>query len=187
MRPRNRRERGSALILVIVVLGVLTVAMAGVVRSTNTSARTAGNIAFKQAATQVGEVALAAAEAYVDTFAVSTSTDATAAANVAVANRYFATMQPTDASDIPTTVTWANVPTTAVNGYQVQWVVERMCDAAVPVDPTTNCMNLQSMQQGSQRAGSPSYSAAPSIYFRLTARVTGPRDTESFVQSAVSR
>lgn len=182
MRTRNlpRGARGSALILVLVVLGVLAVAMAGVVRSTNTAARTAGNIAFKQAATQAGEVALAAAEAYVDTLVA-------ASANAAVANVYFPTIQATDAAELPTTVSWGSVASTAVGPYQVQWVVERMCSVSAPTDPATQCMNLQASQMASQKAGTPSYSVAPAIYFRLTARVTGPRDTESFVQSAVSR
>lgn len=174
----RKREAGSALILVLVVLGILGVAMAGVVRSTGTTVRVAGNAAFKQAATQASELSLSAAETYVNGISAP-GTD--------VANRYFSTMQTTDAAELPTTVNWANVATTTAGNYNVQWVVERMCTVAAVTDAASQCMTLVASQAGSQRAHSPSYNGAPAYYYRITARVTGPRDTETFVQSAVSR
>jgi Tfp pilus assembly protein PilX len=178
-----RRARGSALIIVVVFLGIFAVAMAGVVRSTNTSARTAGNVAFKQAATQASEVALAAGESFVG---------ALGAPDTAQANRYFQWYQTIDAQELPTTVNWTNVASTTVGNFTVQWVVERMCQPpptspARAFDASLDCMTVQGEQQGSQRAGSPSYSTGAAIYYRITARVTGPRNTESFVQTAVSR
>lgn len=181
----TQRQSGITLVVVLVVLAIFGVAIASIVRSSMATGRIASNVAFKQSSTQAAEFALSAAEQFVVTRASGGLTD------TAVANQYFAILQTTDSSELPTTVNWSNVATTSVGSFTVQWVVERMCTAvlntAPPPDPQTVCLTLQSNQQGSQRAGSPAYVGSPSIYYRITARVTGPRDTETFVQTAVSR
>lgn len=180
-----RGERGITLIVVLIVLAVFGVAVAAAARSASATGRIASNVAFKQAATQAAEFGLASAEQYVATRADAGLTD------TSVANQYFALLQASDANELPTTVDWANVASTAVGSFSVQWVIERMCTGllnTVPTpDPQTLCLTLRSNEQNSERAGSPAYVGSPAVYYRITARVTGPRDTETFVQAAISR
>jgi type IV pilus assembly protein PilX len=173
-----KRERGVTLIVVLIVIGVLLVANVALVRSMGTANRVAGNKAFKQAATQAAEVALNAGEQFVS---------ALTAVDTSQSNRYFATMQPMDAAELPTTVNWANVAAAQVGNYQVKWIVERMCSVTPVIDSVTQCLSVQQSQQSSKRAGSPSYQGQNAIYYRITAQVVGPRSTESYIQSAVSR
>jgi hypothetical protein len=51
----------------------------------------------------------------------------------------------------------------------------------------TQCMTSQLSQEGSRRVGSPSYSGTTAVYYRVTVRVRGPRYSESFVQSMLSK
>lgn len=173
-----RRERGVTLIIVLIVIGLLLVANLALIRSMTTANRVTSNKAFKQGATQAGEVALADAEAFVNTLsAADTSQD----------NKYFSTMQTMDANELPTTVTWTNVTAEQVGNYQIKWIVERLCNVTPVTDATTQCLSLQLTQSGSQRAGSPSYQGQASVYYRITTQVTGPRHTESYLQAAVAK
>ena len=173
-----RRERGVTMVIVLVVVGVVLVANLALMRSMGTVNRVASNKAFKQAATQAAEVGLRAAENYVG--ALTTS-------DTAVANRYASVMLATDTNELPTTVNWANVETTDVGNYDVKWMVDRMCDRTPVTDPITQCLGFQTTQQGSKKAGAPAYSGSTSVYYRITVQVTGPRNIEAYVQSAVAR
>jgi type IV pilus assembly protein PilX len=177
--PHNaKREQGVTLVIVLVVVGVVLVANLALMRSMSTVNRVASNKSFKQAATQAAEVGLRAAENYIA---------AIAAPDTAVANRYAAVMQASDANELPTSVNWTNVATTDVGNYDVKWVVDRMCDRTPVTDPITQCLGLQTTQQGSKKAGSPSYASTTAVYYRITVQVTGPRNIETYVQSAVAR
>lgn len=171
-----KRERGVTLIIVLVVIGLLLVANLALIRSMTTANRVTSNKSFKQGATQAGEVALADAEAFVNTLATPDTSQT---------NKYFATMQAMDTNELPTTVNWTSVVAEQVGNYQIRWIVERLCNVTPITDPTTQCLSLQLTQAGSQRAGSPSYQGRASVYYRITSQVTGPRNTESYIQSAV--
>jgi type IV pilus assembly protein PilX len=172
------RQRGVTLIIVLIVIGVILVANVALVSSLTVSTRVVSNKAFKQAATQAAEVALAAGENFVQS--ISTRDTATT-------NRYWPTIQPVDSFDLPTTVDWANVPVSQVGSFQVRWVVERMCNVTPVTDAVTQCLGFQQSMQSSQRAGSPNYVGQVVVYYRITAQVIGPRNTESYIQSAVAR
>lgn len=183
-----RRARGMALIAVLVVTGILSAAMAGLVRSAMTSNRAASNVAFKQAATQAAEIALAAAE---DMLRARDP----AALDQTEANRYLAVWSGANASassaatgELPAGIDWNAVSALpAIGSYRAQWVIERMCSVAPAADPLRECLTVETEQQGSQKAGAPEYEGVPAVYYRVTVRVLGPRATESFVQAALSR
>jgi hypothetical protein len=85
-------------------------------------------------------------------------------------------------------VDWSPVPAATVNSFRVQYVVERMCNGPTPVASlTVQCLTNQSQQDGSRRVGSPSYSGSTAVYYRVTVRVRGPRNSESFVQSLLAK
>jgi type IV pilus assembly protein PilX len=175
-RPALVRERGAALLVTLIVMALMALGALSFARSTDTANLIAGNAAFKQAATQAAEVGLDAAARYVD---------ALADGNLAVPGRYFP--MPQFAEEPPVDYDWKGVPALQVGNFKVQHIIERMCSAKVVVDPVSECAGRTSPAQGSQKAGAPVLQGQPVIYYRATARVTGPRNAESLVQAAFSR
>lgn len=178
MQPASqRRQRGSALMLALIVMVLMALGMLSFSRSADTANLIAGNTAFRQAVTQAAEIGIDNAANFVDTLS---SPDTT------IANAYYATRQPRDANELPT-INWNSVAIQQVGAYRIQQVVERMCDTAPVTDPATQCAGRTAPTQGSQKAGAPVLQGQPSIYYQVTVRVTGPRNAESLVQAAFSR
>ena len=112
---------------------------------------------------------------------------ALANADSAAAGVYYATRQNVDAHGLPT-VNWAGVPATTVSTFRVQYVIERLCQGATPVtNVLSQCLTTESTQDGSKKVGSPAYSGTTAVYYRVTVRVQGPRNAESYVQSLLSK
>lgn len=173
-----KRQTGSSLVIVVILLVILMISALALVRSSETVGQVAGNIAFKQAATEAADVGVAAATNWLA---------AMANADAAVAGVYYATRQAVDAYGLPT-VDWTPVPASDVSTFRVQYVIERMCQGPLPVaTPTSQCLTSQSNQDGSKKVGSPAYSGVAAVYYRVTVRVQGPRNSESFVQSLLTK
>ena len=92
-------------------------------------------------------------------------------------------------------VNWGAVPALppvgAGGAYSVRYVVERMCTVAVITDPLLQCLVKQdsSASNGLNTAKLPDekLEAPSATQYRVTVRVTGPKDTTTFVQSLLTR
>jgi hypothetical protein len=150
------------------------------VRSSETVGAIAGNVAFKQAATEAADTGIAAANEWLVGIA-STSMD------TAVAGRYYATRQNVDNHGLPV-IDWAEVPVKPVKHFKVQHVVERLCQGPTPVaNVLSQCLTTENTQDGSKKVGSPAYTGTTAVYYRVTVRVQGPSNAESYVQSLLSK
>lgn len=149
-------------------------------RSTESAALIVGNTTFKEAAVRAGELGINAA---------FTAVTGLSAEDVNVTPWYYATAQVADAAGLPSGVNWDALTRTSLGNYQVQWLVERLCVAPLPVtDVYSQCQVSQTQQTGSNRGGwGVSVQNDPVKYFRVTVRITGPKSTEQFIQSLVSR
>lgn len=173
------RERGSALLITLIVMTLMVLASLSFSRSTNTANLIAGNTAFKQAATQAAEVGVDAAGQFIAGLADR---------ETAQAGVYYSTQKAQDADELPLGIDWGSqVPRQQVGNFNVQYIVERMCSITPVTDPVTQCSGRTTAVRGSQKAGTPTMQGAPVIYYRTTVRVTGPRNAESLVQAAFSR
>jgi Tfp pilus assembly protein PilX len=170
------RQAGASLIVVLIVLAVLLIGGIALLRSGEISALVAGNVAFKEAATQSGEVGISNA---------ARAIDAMVDMDVDVPRAYYATRQPEDAQGLPKGVDWAAVPAVTVGNGKVQYVIERMCTVAPVADPVTSCMVREQAAAGSSKAGAPAYAGLAQVYYRVTVRVVGPKNTTSFLQAMV--
>lgn len=179
-------QQGVSLIIALLCLIALTLAGLALIRSTDTTNVISGNLAFRQAALHATDVGVETAFDEIDTIAATVFLDkkypnlcATGACN------YYPTRQATDSAGIPTVINWALVPSTTVdNSYTVQYVLDRLCDAPLPVtDVRTQCMNTGAALVGSKKAGVEPLSKPVQVYYRATVRVVGPRNTESIVQA----
>jgi type IV pilus assembly protein PilX len=177
-RQRRRGQRGVSLIIALIALVAMTLAGLALLRSADTSNVISGNLAFREASLHATDVGVEAPDAKYP------------AACAAGACNYYPTIQSAvTAAGVPTVIDWATVPSSTVDSsYAVQYVVDRLCDGPTPVtDVATKCMNLTGTSVGSKKAGAVSFTSASQVYYRVTVRVVGPRNSQSIVQTTYAR
>jgi type IV pilus assembly protein PilX len=179
MKPR---QQGVVLMMALIVLVVLTLAALALTRSVYTSNVIAGNLAFQQAATHSADAGVEAA--------------CTQAASGYVARRQDPVAGQTW-SDFWTNNLAANGFTLAMPvdgaGNTVSYVIQRMCSAEGDSQAVGNDCSVSPTASASTCSGGSSCDAQKvnlnsvgQVYYRITVRVDGPRNTQSFVQSMVA-
>lgn len=198
--PRLRRQRGVILVITLIVLVAMTLAGISMMRTVDTSSIIAGNLAFKQSATTSGDAGVEAAIVWLGANSGTLEQDSEA-------NGYYATSQdsldltgnktPDEASDNLDWTSAEAVTTLPMDaaGNVVAYIVHRICDNTGPLDSKT-CAVEQSAQGGNSQgagrqmltyqAGSWS-SVANRGFYRITARISGPRNNTSYVQAIISQ
>jgi Tfp pilus assembly protein PilX len=190
MTSLRRAQRGVSLIIALIALVALTLAGLALIRSVDTTNVISGNLAFREASLHATDVGVESAMTALGTIA-TTSPDANYPAGCAAgACNYYPTIQTAvTPAGVPTVVDWTAVPSTTVDSsYAVQYVIDRLCDGPTPVtDLAGKCMNLTATSVGSKKAGAVSFTSANQIYYRVTVRVVGPRNSVSLVQTTFTR
>ena len=151
----RKAQDGVVLFIALIVLVAMTLAGIAVMRSVDTNVLIAGNLAFRNAATSAGDAN------WQDTFN-------------------------------PTTFNWTANSTlvgTDSNGNEIRYIVHRMCAESAKTVDGTDCFKVSSGSSGSTKGGG-SYGVTPlsgatQPYFRITARVEGPRNSVSYVQAFI--
>lgn len=210
-----KRQRGISLIVVLIGLVIISFAAISLLRSTDTATLVAGNLAFKKAALASGDAGTESAIAWLVANSTGSAlfTDDTTRgyyATSADACDLTGTRTPNDASDDVdwdgagaaascnmTAITPNPAPAGLAPGYTVRYVVNRMCN--VPGSPTAAlapsggamiCSRADADNNGSSTMVGPTYSRRPfttasQTYYRITTRITGPRNTVRYVQAFV--
>ena len=197
-QPRHRlhrqpkRQSGMSLFIALIALVAMTLAAIGLMRSVDTTNLIAGNIAFKQSATIQGDTGVETAIQWlsgnVGALTVNNPTNA--------GNGYFATKNdPTDNNwpayfdTLRTAGTVATLGVDADTGNTVSYVIHRMCAATGdPALAATGCVTATTTAPDCSCHG-PNCQPMPctglQVYYRITARIDGPRNTTSYIQSLV--
>ena len=189
-------QSGVVLPITLIILVAMTLAGVALLRSVDTSSVIAGNLAFRQGATASGDMGVEAAIAYLRT-GVDLTVDHPK-------DGYYASRQDTKdltgnrTSDTADNLDWNNSSVAKklakdAAGNVVTYVIHRMCDAEGALDPAT-CATEQTQRDGSSKGGSRQMltyhpgvwdEVADRGFYRITARITGPRNTTSYVQAVV--
>ncbi|MCE2914829.1 MAG: hypothetical protein ACOVOT_06005 [Rubrivivax sp.] len=172
-----RARRGVTLIVVLVLLSVMLLGGLAFARMSEIGMLASGNAAFREASLQASQVGVNSAYAAVRAL----PSEATARGDW-----YWPTIQAADADGVPT-VDWNKAPEVTVGSYQVRYVVERMCTVADVTDTLRQCLIKQTPVPASSRVGTEALDPPNSRQFRITVRVQGPKDTETWVQSLVTK
>ena len=195
-----RRERGVVLMIALIVLVAMTLAGIGMMRSIDTGTIVAGNIGFRQAAVATGDSGIESARTWLIANAASLNTDQSASG-------YYSTRQ--DLLDITGNKTeggtdgvdWGGSdpaqPVKAFNlgavdnsGNQVFYLIHRLCSIPGSINaPAQSCATASISGVGSSQ-DAPDYSSYAlkkknQVFYRITSRVNGPKNTVSFVQAVV--
>lgn len=179
-----RAQRGVVLFIALVVLVAMTLAGIALSRSVGTGILIAGNLAFQEGATSSADAGIEAGRAWLMAQDADTL-------RVDQARGYFANW---DTAFDPATFNWNALATTVGTdsaGNTIQYVVHRLCRNSNETAnaPGQQCVSLTgagtSSSKGGVSYGSISLSGTLQVYYRVTARATGPRNTVSYVQSVM--
>ena len=195
------RQKGVVLMVALIVLVALTLAGIALMRSVDTSTMIAGNLAFQQAATNSGDTGIEYAVSWLET----NNSGSTLHGNI-YAQGYAASRQDPVAGQswdaFWTSVLAANgqtlqIPSSAAatanatTGNTVSFTIQRLCNAVGdPVSTSVDCAVPQSAANAatssSKGAGFIQLQVSTAIYYRITSRIVGPRNTVSYVQAIVA-
>jgi hypothetical protein len=191
------------LLFALIALVVMLIAAVALVRSFHTSLFTAGNIAFKRDLQNQGERASQVAlTAFRSGGGLSTAT--LRATNVPGSN-YSATKLDTNAQGVPDVLALSDSAFAAAysvpdlksddQSVTIRYVIDRLCattgdeiilgsGGCMLADDPTPPGNSSANQKGPEKSiGGKKGATVQSALYRLSVRVTGPRNTQSFFQS----
>lgn len=188
-RASSGTERGVALPIALIVLVAMILAAVTLVRSVDTATLVAGNLTFKQRATHAGDEGIRQGFLWLRNTAIANPASLN---NSDAANGYFSTQHADDPNWNPA----ANWPTgsavtlpTDAGGNTVSYVIHRLCTLpglaynASGQQCATYTGSSAAASGGSQSVDAPEFVGVVYVYYRVTARVEGPRNTVSYVQS----
>ena len=178
----RQAQQGVVLFIALIVLVAMTMAGIAVMRSVDTNVLIAGNLAFRNAALSAADAGLEAGRTWLAAQSGGTLINDTVPG-------YYANWQD---SFNPATFDWATnglLVGSDSNGNEIRYIVHRMCAESAKTVDGTDCFKIASTSSGSTKGGS-SYGQTPLAgsaqpYYRITARVEGPRNTVSYVQAFI--
>jgi len=193
-RVPRKAQRGVILFVALIVLVAMSLTGIALIRSVDTNVLVAGNLAFRQGATAAADWGIESARSFLKTTIIANKA---ALDNDNPAAAYYATWQ--SGLDLVGTTTspfnWGGSQLVGTDsaGNEVRYVLHRMCEASgAATSAGSNCVKASGSggatgTEGSTK-GTVSYStlalpASTVVYYRVTVRVLGPRNTLSFVQA----
>jgi len=202
--PRRHAQRGVVMVFTLIALVLMLIAVTAVVRSVDTSTGIVGNLAFRRDLTNRAELAIAQAKAALNSGG-SVYTEAARRSDLAAAH-YSATRlaAPAGGVGVPAVLVsnsaydaagyscldgagkaLASCTAPAADGIVIRWVIDRQCTAGTADFSTDRCGYMSSTKDagGSVHLATRKPSGAARGVFRISVRVTGPRNTEAYIQT----
>lgn len=186
------RQSGVVMVLTLICLALMMIAAVALTRSSTNMLLQAGNFAFKRDLLNQGERGMAQALYTLQTGALASETSR--AANNG-SNNYSATQLSSNAQGIPlvlvndSTFTSAGMQASDIAdndaGITIRTVVDRQC-AATGAYTSTNCASLMDDTNMAGTARLQRVKGGGRATYRITVRVTGPRNTQAFQQMIVA-
>lgn len=196
---RQTNQRGVVMIITLVALLVLMAGSVALVRSADTAASLAGQLAFRRDLKNQGERGIAQATALLKTGALNTPT--ARQTNLGSAN-YSAVKLATNPQGVPSLLvrnseaflaagmTAADIGADGDNhGVTVRTVIDRLCLATgAPTDSACTRVPLDCAAKGGQDGAAMGGTVlkCSGTAYRISVRVDGPRKTQAFFQSVVA-
>jgi hypothetical protein len=192
------------MVFTLIALVLMLIAVAAVVRSVDTSAGVVSNLAFRRDLTNRAELAIAQAKAALNAGG-SVFSETARSADLALAH-YSATRlaSPTGGIGVPAVLVsnsaydsagytciggagtaLADCAKPGADGIVIRWVIDRQCVGGTSSFATSACAYLSGNQDagGSAQLATRKPSGAARGLFRISVRVTGPRNTEAYIQT----
>jgi Tfp pilus assembly protein PilX len=201
MRGEMTKQNGLVLFVALIALVVMSLAAVALIRSVDSGTLVAGNLAFKQSAILSGDTGVADAYTFINNSNPSTLNTGASGAGSAGPAGYYPTLDDTivltDASN------WTEAKSFLVDkdpndrtGNIVRYIVQRMCRTTGEVDKNNCLVGLGESSgksngglnigggSGGNDYGAPK-SSADAVFYRVTVRVSGPKNTVSYLQAFI--
>jgi Tfp pilus assembly protein PilX len=199
------KQRGLSLIVVLIVLLVMALAAAAMLRTTDTATLIVGNIGFQKTARASGDAGIERAILWLDQNLGSTLNADNAASGYWASARngcdLTGTVTAATTDDMKweggggacgmTAVTLPDESDGVADGYTVSYVINRICsDVGAPATAGVTCSReVTESAAGSSNIGGSygnlPFGGTPQVYYRITVRIAGPRNTVRYVQAFV--
>jgi len=193
-RAAKRSQHGVVLFISLIVLVAMSLAGIALMRSVDTTVMVSGNIALKQSAILGADQGTQAAVVWLE----ANNTGGTLQNNIS-SGSYFAalSMDPVDwfvdSSWVDAKLVNGGAPDYA--GNTISYLIHRQCTLAGAYDSVGNtCAAIDQSVGGSVLTEGDSFKAgvttafarSKQLYYRITTRVKGPRNSVSIIQTTVS-
>lgn len=206
---RRGHHLGTSLVIALVMLVIMSLGAIGLVRSIDTSLMVASNLAFRESAVLASDAGTETAISWLSPL-VMTSTLFT---NQSTSGYYASVPDGLDISGMDgdhamVAIDWddtkcagssaaicqqpAQALATNDAGNSVRYIIHRLCRAAGSPDNAANsCLMYGTNKPSNLKKSQISYGAAnnftstASVYYRVTVRVHGPRNTSVFTQTLI--
>jgi type IV pilus assembly protein PilX len=194
----RRAQQGVVLFVSLIILVAMTLAGIALMRSVDTNVLIAGNLAFRQANTMYADTGVEAARAWLTADVASLNNNQPGGALHYWANYQLGVNFLGTAPVAGDNYNWAQAATVAAPdpAYTIAYVIHRLCGGTgAPSDASAKCMQASagggagSSGLGTKGVVTYGVQALPgisTIYYRVTIRVSGPRNTLSYVQAIVN-
>ena len=185
----SRTQRGVVLLIALIALVAMTLSALALVRAVNTTNLIAGNLSFRESAVLTGERSTEIALANW----LTPNATGNALHGHSGTNGYRA-FRADPAAGVSWDAFWndalaaqAVAGAMDASGMTVAYVIHRMCDG-LGAPHIVNCAKPPTGINvgGSQSAGGVAPISSSQVYYRITTRITGPRNTVAYVQTVLA-
>lgn len=189
----KKHQQGVVLFIALIILVAMTLAGIALVRSVDTNNIISGNLAFKQSSLMSADRGIQAAFIWLNDNRTTLSKSNLSEGYFSSISGNFTGFGEND---------WENakaVGTADSAGNTVQYVIHRLCTQPETAYNGSNggvanqCSTSESSAPvtnlsagGSAQIGASVFQTSPMVYYRITTRVKGPRNTTSLTQATVS-
>jgi type IV pilus assembly protein PilX len=198
--PARARQQGVVMMVALVVLVVMTLAGIALMRSMDTTNLIAGNMAFKQSATHAADSGVEQAIAWLEGNNAGSFLDnphpevgytpsSPNNAGLGWGEAHWNGLTASGVCNLPMAggvCSPSALPNAA--GNQVSFMIQRLCAAAGNRNSASCSIVTGTVVSSGNNEGTEEQltSTSTAVYYRITVRVAGPRNTVSYVQAIVS-
>jgi len=194
-RAPPRAQRGTMLIIALIVLVSLTLAGVAMMRSVDTASIVAGNIAFKQSSVVASDQGIQQAYGWLAGAAGTPALKTDGVAGQPSQGYVTFVAHNETASWWDSSLAWAgayqvNNGFADVSGNIVSYLIHRMCppalqNAAANATCASTADTTMVSGEGVDQSSANFFTRPPAYHFRVTVRTQGPRNSISIVQTMV--
>ena len=191
VRQMKTRQGGVALPIALIMLVAMILAAISLFRSVDTATMVAGNLTFKQRSVHASDEGTRAAYAWLQDKLNTSPADLN---NTNTSAGYYSTQHADDAGWNPI-IQWPSSGTVSVGpesgGNTASYVIHRLCTQPGKAHNEDDNKCATFVGQGSSGASTgqslssdaPAFEGITFLYFRVTTKVVGPRNSTSYIQT----
>lgn len=183
------RQDGIALPIALIMLVAMILAAIALFRAVDTATMVAGNLTYKQRTVHAGDEGVRAAYVWLQDKAANAPADLNSTNTGA---GYYSSQHANDPSWDPVT-SWPTSGTVSVaqdaGGNTATYIIHRLCTqpGLAYNEGANQCASYTSSNNanvgGSLASDAPAFIGITYIYFRVTTKVVGPRNSTSYIQT----